>query len=122
MKLEEYKRLCNKGGKYHSEKITINGIKFDSKKEANRYYELKLLEKQGYIKDLKLQHKFELQPGFKKNGETYRPILYIADFVYLDLKTNKNIVEDVKGYKTDVYKLKKKMFEYVYPDLELKEI
>ena len=122
MKLEEYKRLCKKGSKYHSKKIIVDGIEFDSKKEANRYYELKLLEKQGYIKDLRLQHKFELQPGFKKNGKTYRPITYIADFVYLDLRTNKNIVEDVKGFKTDIYKLKQKLFEYVYKDLELKEI
>ena len=122
MKIEEYKRLLNKGSKYHSKKVTVDGIQFDSKKEANIYLELKLLEKEGHIKDLKLQHKFELQPGFKKNGKTYRPITYIADFVYLDFSSNKNIVIDVKGYKTEVYKLKKKMFEYVYPDLELKEV
>ena len=122
MKIEEYKRLLNKGSKYHSKKVTVDGIEFASKKEANRYTELKLLEKQGYIKDLELQKQFELQPRFKKNGKTYRPITYIADFVYLDLRTNKNIVEDVKGFKTDIYKLKLKMFEYIYLDLELKEI
>lgn len=122
MKIEEYKRLFVKDSKYYNKKIMINGITFDSRKEANRYTELFRLEAQGYIKDLECQHKFVLQPGFKKNGKTYRAITYIADFVYLDLETNKNIVEDVKGFKTDVYKLKKKMFEYVYPDLELKEV
>lgn len=122
MKIEEYKRLLNKGNKYYNEKIIVNEIIFDSRKEANRYCELFRLEAKGYIKDLECQHKFVLQPGFKKNGKTYRAITYIADFVYLDLRTNKNIVEDVKGYKTEVYKLKKKMFEYVYPDLELKEV
>ena len=122
MRVEEYKRLFNKGSKYHSKKITIDGIDFASKKEANRYTELKLLEKQGYIKDVECQHKFLLQPGFKKNGETYRPILYIADFVYLDLRTNKNIVEDVKGMETEVFKLKRKMFEYNYPYMKLELI
>ena len=122
MKIDEYNRLFNKGSKYHSKKITIDDIQFDSKREANRYSELKLLEKQGHIKDLELQHKFELQPGFKKNGKTYRAITYIADFVYMDLRTNKNIVEDVKGFKTETYKLKKKLFEYTYMDLELREV
>ena len=124
MKIEEYKRLLNKDSKYHSKKVTVDGIEFDSKKEANRYCELKLLEKQGYIKDLQWQYTFILQPGFKKNGKTYRPITYIADFVYLDLRTNKNIVEDVKSpaTKTQVYMVKKKLFEYLYKNLELKEI
>lgn len=108
--------------KYHSKKITIDGIVFDSRKEANRYCELKLLERAGKIKDLSLQHKFELQPSFKKNGKTIRAITYVADFVYFDLERMANVVEDVKGFKTKEYQLKKKLFEYKYPDLTIVEI
>lgn len=108
--------------KYQNKKVTYNDIRFDSIKEKNRYIQLKLLEKAGEIKDLQLQKTFTLQPSFKKNGTTYRAITYKADFVYLDLRANKNIVEDTKGFKTEVYKIKKKLFEYNYPDLEIKEI
>lgn len=108
--------------KYHSKKVILDGIEFDSKKEAKRYSELKLLERAGQIKDLELQKVFELQPSFKKNNKTYRKTTYKADFCYFDNEKGKYIVEDVKGFKTEVYKLKKKMFEYKYQDLELKEI
>ena len=108
--------------KYKNKKIIIDGIKFDSKKEGNRYIQLKTLEKEGLIQELKLQKEFLLQPAFKKNGKTYRKITYKADFCYFSVKEGKYIVEDVKGFKTEVYKLKKKIFEYVYKDLELKEI
>lgn len=129
MRLSEtqYKELFGKSldykiSKYKNKKITYDGIQFDSQKERNHYIGLKMLEKAGEIKDLELQKTFMLQPGFKKNGVTYRAITYKADFVYLDLRTNKIVVEDTKGFKTEVYKIKKKLFEYVYPDLELKEI
>lgn len=108
--------------KYFSKKVIVDGITFDSKKEAKRYSELKLLEKAGRIKDLSLQHQFVLQPPFKKNGKTIRAITYVADFVYFDLERMRNVVEDVKGYKTDVYQLKKKMFEYKYPELTIVEV
>jgi hypothetical protein len=83
---------------------------------------LKFLERAGKIKDISLQHKFELQPSFKKNGKTIRAITYIADFVYFDLERMVNVVEDVKGYKTKEYLLKKKLFEYKYPYLTIKEV
>ena len=108
--------------KYHSKKTTAYGITFDSKKEADRYCELRLLEMAGKIQGLQLQHPFVLQPQYKKNGKSIRAILYIADFVYYDLERKKTIVEDVKGYKTKEYMLKKKMFEYVFPDLTIVEI
>ena len=100
----------------------IDGITFDSKREAKRYCELKLLERAGKIKDLSLQHKFELQPSFKKKGKTIRAITYIADFVYFDFDRMQNVVEDVKGFKTKEYLLKKKLFEYKFPDLTIIEI
>ena len=100
--------------KYHNTKVTLNGIKFDSKKEANRYIELKWLEKTNQIKDLELQKRFELQPSYEKDGHIIRPIFYYADFYYYDIIKGKYIIEDTKGYRTEVYKLKKKILEYKY--------
>lgn len=108
--------------KYKNTKVTIDGIKFDSILESRRYQELKLLEKTGEIKDLKLQPEYELIPSFKKNKKTYRKTIYRADFSYFDNRLGKVIVEDTKGFKTDVYMLKKKLFEYIYKDLEIKEV
>lgn len=109
--------------KYFNKKIIVDGIKFDSKKEANRFKELKLLKQSGVIKDLELQKVFELQPKYKNNkGEHIRAITYKADFFYYDNKKEKYIVEDTKGFRTEVYKLKKKLFEYTYPDLTIEEI
>ena len=111
-----------KRNKYHNKKTIIDGIKFDSKLEAKRYKELKKLEKEGLIKELKLQPSYDLIPKFKKNRTAYRKTVYRADFMYFDNNLNKYIVEDVKGFKTDVYLLKKKLFEYKYQNLEIKEI
>ena len=108
--------------KYYSKKTVIDGITFDSKLEANRYSELKILEKAGIISALQLQPEFELIPAFTKNGKKYRSTKYIADFMYYDNQEKKVKVEDAKGFETDVYKLKRKMFEYTYPDLEIIEI
>lgn len=111
------------GRKYKNIKVKVNGIQFDSKKEASRYVELKLLQKAGVIKDLTLQPKFLLQEGFRDSiGENHRQIKYIADFKYFDIEKNCTVIEDVKGMKTDVYKLKKKLFLYKYRDLIFREI
>lgn len=107
--------------KYHNKKIIVDGIKFDSKKEANRYSELKLLERAKEITELKLQVPFELLSSYEINGKKVRGISYIADFVYIDIRTGKYVVEDTKGYRTEVYKIKKKMFEQKY-GIEIKEI
>lgn len=106
--------------KYRNKKINIGGHEFDSKKEARRYQQLLLREKAGEIKGLRLQPEYELIPRFKKGNKTYRKAVYIADFEYVE--NGRTIVEDVKGIKTDVYNLKKKMFEYKYPELTIKEI
>lgn len=103
------------GNKYHNTKVIYNGIKFDSKKEMQRYKDLELLESTDYICNLELQKKFLLQEGYTNaEGKKRRPIYYIADFYYFDLLKDKWVVEDVKGVRTDVYKLKKKLFEYKY--------
>ena len=106
--------------KYKNKKTIIDGIEFDSKAEAKRFCELRLLEKARKIKDLTLQPCFILQPSFKKNGKTYRKIEYIADFQYEE--NGQVIVEDVKGMKTKEFQIKRKLFEYKYPDLEIKII
>jgi len=109
--------------KYFNKKVIIDGIPFDSKKEGKRYTELKLLKRAGLIRDLELQPVYVLQPKYtNKKGENIRAITYKADFVYYDIKKEQYIVEDTKGFRTDVYKLKKKLFEYVYPELTIEEI
>lgn len=106
--------------KYRNKKVIVDGEEFDSKKEGNRYKELRLLERAGEISNLELKPRFLLQDSFKKNGRTFRKIEYVADFKYIE--NGKTIVEDVKGMQTDVFKLKHKIFEKVYPDLELRII
>jgi len=101
--------------KYKNAKITVDGIVFHSHKEAARYKQLSLMEKAGEIVDLELQPSFILQKSFKYNGETIRAIKYIADFKYIDIKTSRLIVEDVKGFKKDkTYIIKKKIFLFIY--------
>lgn len=100
--------------KFNAKKITVDGIVFDSRREAMRYSELKLMERAGVIRDLKRQVRYELIPAFDVGGKHYRPTSYVADFVYTDTKTGKEVVEDVKGMRTDVYRLKSKMFAYKY--------
>lgn len=110
--------------KYKNKKIIIDGIQFDSQKEGYRYKELRLLQRAGLIKDLKLQTTFILQPSFKKNNKTIRAITYKADFDYLT-KDNRHILEDVKSpatAKDKTYILKKKMLLYKYQNIEFKEI
>lgn len=112
-----------KKNKYKNEITYYKDIRFSSKKEMQRYKELKLMESANLIKDLELQEKFLLQEGYtNKAGKKIRPIYYIADFSYYDIEKKEYIVEDVKGIRTDVYKLKKKIFEYQYPDLVIKEL
>ena len=106
--------------KYRNKKVQIDRYVFDSIKEGQRYRELAILERAGKISSLELQPKFLLQESFRKNGKTYRKIEYVADFQYIE--NGKTIVEDVKGMQTDVFKLKHKLFEKKYPNLELKII
>ena len=85
----------------------------DSIKEARRCNELTLLESGGAIKDLKQQPEFVLQEEFRVEDKKYRPIKYRADFSYFDKKLGRYIVEDVKGFKTREYSLKKRLLLYI---------
>lgn len=102
-----------KESKYHNKPCTIQGEKFDSRKEARRYGELCYLERAKEIKELKRQVKFELIP--KQDGE--RACYYVADFVYYEKDKGgewQYIVEDCKGARTDVYKIKRKLMLHVH--------
>lgn len=124
--------------KYKAVKTTIDGITFDSKREAKRYTELKLLEKAGHITHL------ELQPEYQITINGAKICKYKADFRYFTVRqenreqyTNSKgewqtptitgdkegqIVEDVKGYKTPIYRLKKRLVEACYPGTQIKEV
>jgi len=93
---------------------TFDGHIFASKKEMHRYQELKLLQKAGKIRDLKLQPKFILLPPLKG----HKAITYTPDFIYYDVDVNKLIVEEVKGFATREYKIKAHLFEHTYPQYE----
>jgi hypothetical protein len=123
-----------KRSKYHSKKIEVNGIKYDSKKEYKRHVELSLLEKAGTITDLQRQVKFVLIPAQYETFERYgtkgqrlkdgsrcleKECAYIADFVYLE--NGKKVVEDTKGFKTKDYIIKRKLMLWVH-GIRIKEV
>jgi hypothetical protein len=118
--------------KYKNRKCVVDGIEFDSRKEANRYTELKLMLKAGKIKGLRRQVKYVLIPtqraaseGKKKGKVIERECAYIADFVYTDCETGKEIVEDVKGYRGggayELFKIKRKLMLERY-GIRIKEV
>lgn len=96
--------------KYGNQKYQVDNRLFDSKKEAERYCELKMLLKAGEIKELELQKPFELIPTRSYSGGTVRGCKYIADFYYYDGKLKSYVAEDTKGFATESYKIKKKIF------------
>lgn len=122
--------------KYYSKKVEVNGIVFDSKKEAKRYSELLLLEKAGVIRDLQRQVKFVLIPAQNEVFERYgkkgqrlkdgqrcieKECAYIADFVYRYTTSNVKVVEDTKGFRTKDYIIKRKLMLWVH-GIRIKEV
>ena len=99
--------------KYNNRKVTYQGLTFDSKKEFEYYLLLKDKEKRGLVFNIKRQVPLEIQPAFTdKSGVKHRAITYKADFVYTDRVSGKVRYIDVKGFRTEVYKLKKKLLAY----------
>lgn len=98
--------------KYKNVKVVYDGKKFDSKKECYRYIQLKEIEKNGNISDLKTQVVFELAPSVIINGRKKPPIKYKADFVYK--QNGIKVVEDVKGKLTAVYVIKRHLMKAVH--------
>lgn len=110
----------NTKSKYHSRKQIIDGHVFASKREAQRYSELKILEKAGEISNLELQKRFELIPSQRIDGKVVeRPCYYVCDFAYCE--GGNQVIEDAKGMKTEVYKIKKKLMLYKY-GIAIKEV
>ena len=108
--------------KYRNQKVEVDGIKFDSKKEAKRWQELKLLEARGFALSLDRQARYTLIPAQKRaDGTIERKVEYVADFKYYDVVSGSYIVEDVKGMKTPLYILKRKLMLWVH-GITIKEI
>ena len=113
------------GNKYGSKKVEVGGIVFDSKKEARRWQELKLLEASGEIHSLQRQVKFVLIPaqrepdttstrgGIRKGKTIEKECSYVADFVYFD-KSGAKHIEDTKGFRTKDYIIKRKIMLYIF--------
>jgi hypothetical protein len=106
--------------KYGNKKTEVDGIIFDSKKEAQRYGELQIMLKAGLIKDLELQPKYILLENFTDVwGRKWRQIYYKGDFRYVECDDGTLVVEDVKGFKTKEFLLKEKLFRHRYPSIKL---
>ena len=107
--------------KYGAKKVVIHGHCFASQKEATRYLLLKQRERDGEITDLELQPRFDFvinsAPVKMKNGQTAR---YTADFAYRE--NGKRVVEEVKGYITQDYRLRVAIFKHIYPHVEFREV
>jgi len=104
--------------KYNAHPVDADGYHFDSLAEERRYRELRLLERNGDIEDLKVHPRFEIMPALNIKGKHYRPTFYEGDFAYTE--NGVDVVEDVKGVQTDVFKLKWKMMWMRYPLLDLR--
>lgn len=121
------------GSKYNSVKAEVEGITFDSIREARRYQELLFLKNTGQIKDLQMQVKYTLIPtqrepsaigsrgGVKPGKVIEKECYYKADFVYTDCDTGETVVEDTKGFKTKEYLIKKKLMLWVH-GIRIKEV
>lgn len=105
--------------KYHAKKVEFDGILFDSRREANRYAELRILERAGKITDLRRQEEFVLIPKCGKE----RPAKYHADFSYIDTATGEKVVEDVKSRatKTKDYILRRKLMNWQH-GIQIREV
>jgi hypothetical protein len=112
---KKVQEISKSKSKYGNEKVQVNDIEFDSKKEAKRYKELKILLKCGKIGQLARQVEYELNVGGSHS------LVYKADFVYIEAGTGETIVEDVKGVRTREYKNKKKLMKQVH-NIEIREI
>lgn len=102
--------------KYRAIPTVVDNIRFASKREAARYSELKMLQRVGLIRNLVLQPRFPLIVEGQKICD------YIADFSYVEKGSDRLVVEDPKGMRTPVYRLKAKLFSVCYPHLRITEI
>ena len=104
--------------KYNANKVELDGYIFDSKAESLYYQYLLTLKAKEKIMNFELQPQYILQPKYTKFGYNIRAITYIADFLIYHIDGSEEVI-DVKGYEIPVGVIKKKMFNYTYPDLKL---
>lgn len=110
--------------KYHAVRTQLDGYTFDSKAEAKRYAELRLLERAGQISKLTVHPRYPLEVN------EVRICVYVGDFSYTELHREngggfyeiRSVIEDVKGVKTPAYRLKKKLFEAIHPGWTITEV
>ncbi|MDB5054261.1 MAG: hypothetical protein JWM44_2311 [Bacilli bacterium] len=123
MTAAEYQEMIRfpKPSKMRNYKTEVDGIWFDSLLEANYYCELKVLIRTGEVKSFTRQPKYLLTDTLKKNGETFKKMYYIADFLVTYSDGREEIV-DCKGRRTQVYINKRKLFENIYPHLTITEV
>jgi hypothetical protein len=123
-----------KGSKYHNKKVVIDGILFDSTREGNYYKQLKGMEDEGRISNLRLQVPYviadpvwvEVEKPLKTKTKivkycVWKGLKYIADFVYTDNSTGEEVVVDVKGTRTNTYKHKKLLMKRI-KGIEITEV
>ena len=110
-----------KANKFNAKKTIIDDIKFDSKIESQYYLYLKQEKEKGLIKDFSLQPAYELQPKYEYMGASRYAVKYVADFL-IQYNDGSEVIVDVKGQPTADAKLKRKLFEYKYPDKHLRWI
>jgi hypothetical protein len=111
-----------KPNKYNAQKQELDGYTFDSRAEARRYQELRVLEQAGEIYGLDVHPSYLVMEGFYYRGERVRAITYVADFSYTERETGRRVVEDVKGVRTQVYRIKVKLLKSRCPDLWFREV
>ncbi|HEQ3528671.1 DUF1064 domain-containing protein [Bacillus thuringiensis] len=104
--------------KYNNKKVHLDDYVFDSQAEANYYEGLKIRSARGEIQGFERQPVFNLQPAFKKQDKSFQAITYIADFLVY-LPNGEVEVIDIKGVITETFNVKRKLFEYKYPHLQL---
>ena len=118
--LTSQKKVAQNGSKFGNKKVVVDGIRFDSKREARRYLDLRAMEIAGQIQNLQLQVKYTLIPSQRIDGKVVeREVSYVADFVYDQNGTT--VVEDSKGHRTKDYILKRKMMLHFH-GIQIREV
>lgn len=102
---------ARKRSKYGNQPCEIGGQKYRSKREAARHQQLLSLEAAGLLANLRREVPFVLAPAVKIAGRTKPALRYVADFVYTDTATGLEVVEDCKGMRTDVYRIKRHLMK-----------
>jgi len=125
MTVKDFKKLQKKKiNKFRNRYVVIDGIKFDSKKESQYYLFLKRLKQRGVVRHFERQVGIDLIPAYIKNGKKVRGMKYYIDFIVYYENGGVEYIDVKPSYKfqDSVYKIKKKLLHYLYPDITIKEV